>query len=331
METLLTGAEHAVIRQAGDLYTAACAVVGDGPTRDADLAELIAHVHAIQHTVMAQAASRAYPEEYRLLGGMVEPPKSYAEEVLADHPEAHYRLGLADQPPAEHQGALRVLVDDRPVTTYQGKRRREDPAMGVVDGRCHSNNGELRCLLPSLHDGDHDYGESPYDAVEALANALRLTREYVGAEVLPAIPGWSWYDALSRYAPDCLPPEPSATDPHRFHGGRHEHVGEDKGWVVCLDPTHDRAGVPAAHPAKTVPDPTMCNDCVLPLIDSPLEGCGDAKHHRLHDPWAEGTGLGYDVRALRTGLESLRDRLSDVDAIPWATLTQRILDGKGVQ
>jgi hypothetical protein len=47
-------------------------IVGDGPTRDADLTELISHVHAIQRSIMAQAAARAYPDKFRLLGG--EPP-----------------------------------------------------------------------------------------------------------------------------------------------------------------------------------------------------------------------------------------------------------------
>ncbi|WP_326804916.1 hypothetical protein OIE49_29465 [Streptomyces sp. NBC_01788] len=38
-------------------------------------------------------------------------------------------------------------------------------------------------------------------AVAELAQALRLTREYVGEDVLPAVEGWSWYDALRRHAP----------------------------------------------------------------------------------------------------------------------------------
>ena len=65
---LLTDQEHAAIQKAGDLWGDLCAIVGDGPTRDADLAELIPHVHAIQHAVMAQAAARAYPDRLRLLG-----------------------------------------------------------------------------------------------------------------------------------------------------------------------------------------------------------------------------------------------------------------------
>lgn len=37
------------------------------------------------------------------------------------------------------------------------------------------------------------------DLVIKLAEALRLTQEYVGDEVLPALPGWSWYDALEEF------------------------------------------------------------------------------------------------------------------------------------
>ncbi len=40
------------------------------------------------------------------------------------------------------------------------------------------------------------------------SEALRLTREYVGEEMLPAIPGWSWYDAtvaLGKVIPELVP------------------------------------------------------------------------------------------------------------------------------
>lgn len=33
--------------------------------------------------------------------------------------------------------------------------------------------------------------------VERLREAIRLTREYVGARMLPALPGWSWFDAIA--------------------------------------------------------------------------------------------------------------------------------------
>jgi endogenous inhibitor of DNA gyrase (YacG/DUF329 family) len=38
--------------------------------------------------------------------------------------------------------------------------------------------------------------------VEELTEAIRLTREYVGPDILPAVFGWSWYDALVKYAPE---------------------------------------------------------------------------------------------------------------------------------
>lgn len=39
-------------------------------------------------------------------------------------------------------------------------------------------------------------------AVEELCNAIRLTVEYVGVDTLQPIDGWSWFDALKKYAPD---------------------------------------------------------------------------------------------------------------------------------
>jgi hypothetical protein len=39
-------------------------------------------------------------------------------------------------------------------------------------------------------------------AIGELVEALRLTVEYVGTGTLRPLPGWSWYDALSKHAPD---------------------------------------------------------------------------------------------------------------------------------
>lgn len=69
MADLLTDGEHRAVEMAAALWNhLRGAVVGDGPTRDADLGELCAHIHAIQQAVLSQAAARAYPGEYRLLG-----------------------------------------------------------------------------------------------------------------------------------------------------------------------------------------------------------------------------------------------------------------------
>ena len=40
------------------------------------------------------------------------------------------------------------------------------------------------------------------DQIEELTEAIRFTVEYVGLDMLPPLPGWSWYDALLKYAPD---------------------------------------------------------------------------------------------------------------------------------
>jgi len=38
--------------------------------------------------------------------------------------------------------------------------------------------------------------------IRELTEAIRLTVEYVGNDTLPALEGWSWFDALRKYAPE---------------------------------------------------------------------------------------------------------------------------------
>ena len=40
------------------------------------------------------------------------------------------------------------------------------------------------------------------EAIDELTEAIRLSIEYTGNDVLPAIEGWSWFDALKKYAPE---------------------------------------------------------------------------------------------------------------------------------
>lgn len=63
------------------------------------------------------------------------------------------------------------------------------------------------------------------DEREALIMALVHTVEYVGTDMLPAAEGWSWYDALAKYAPERLngfrrpaSPAPSADEEPRGAG-----------------------------------------------------------------------------------------------------------------
>lgn len=71
---LLSPLEHDAIAITAELWAMLCAITSDGAARDGDLRELIFHIHGIQRAVLKQAAARAYPELYRLLGG--DPPPS---------------------------------------------------------------------------------------------------------------------------------------------------------------------------------------------------------------------------------------------------------------
>lgn len=68
MTDLLTPDELHAMNVTAQLVNALHDIVGQGPSREDDLTELVGHVHNIQHAVMGQAAARAYPERFRLLG-----------------------------------------------------------------------------------------------------------------------------------------------------------------------------------------------------------------------------------------------------------------------
>lgn len=76
-DDLLSEDEHYAMGLTGELADVLGRIVGQGCTREADLAEACSHIHVIQHMVLAQAAARAYPDQYRLLG-----------EVLPEHVRA---------------------------------------------------------------------------------------------------------------------------------------------------------------------------------------------------------------------------------------------------
>lgn len=77
-DACLSADEHRAVELAADLFNCICRdVIGSGPTRQADTAELALHVHAIQNMVLANAAARAFPSRYRTLGGVI-PPEGLA-------------------------------------------------------------------------------------------------------------------------------------------------------------------------------------------------------------------------------------------------------------
>jgi hypothetical protein len=56
--------------------------------------------------------------------------------------------------------------------------------------------GEVYAWTASMIMAGRDANQDSYLVIQQLCEALRLTREYVGEDVLPALPGWAWYDAL---------------------------------------------------------------------------------------------------------------------------------------
>lgn len=46
-------------------------VIGDAETGHGDRREFVAHVHALQASIMSNAAARAYPDRFRTLGGII--------------------------------------------------------------------------------------------------------------------------------------------------------------------------------------------------------------------------------------------------------------------
>lgn len=68
IEDLLTRDEHQAMALTTELWNLLNRIVGHSRSRQADLQELAVHIHAIQNAILAQAAARAFPQQYRLLG-----------------------------------------------------------------------------------------------------------------------------------------------------------------------------------------------------------------------------------------------------------------------
>ena len=118
-------------------------------------------------------------------------------------------LGFVSRLPREvvYRACIRVGVDST-TGVYSNQNVPELYFMDVLqrwskrDGGDHTNNKNRvdKATLP--------YTEpiEAYDPIFDLAEALRLTVEYVGNDMLPAREGWSWFDALNRYNPDMVRP-----------------------------------------------------------------------------------------------------------------------------
>ncbi len=68
---LLTRKEHQLVELLGETFSLFYDMVGNGHTRAADMSEICGQIHALQARVLMQAAARAHPDKYRLLGEQV--------------------------------------------------------------------------------------------------------------------------------------------------------------------------------------------------------------------------------------------------------------------
>lgn len=68
-DALLTDLELEAMTLTGTLANLLRRIIGDGPTAEHDWAETAADVHRLQQRIMSQAAARAYPDKFRLMGG----------------------------------------------------------------------------------------------------------------------------------------------------------------------------------------------------------------------------------------------------------------------
>jgi chaperonin GroEL (HSP60 family) len=87
MTDLLTDAEHAAMATTVTLANQLAEIIGDGTTSHGDINEAVHHLHAIQRMILAQAAARAYPDRYRLLGEEIQRPSTPQWLIDALRPE----------------------------------------------------------------------------------------------------------------------------------------------------------------------------------------------------------------------------------------------------
>lgn len=84
---LLTADEHKAMEISADLANimgkiiwAGCDPDNNQGQAEHDVNEMAQQIHAIQRSILSQAAARAYPDKYRLLGGLIGPPASEEED-----------------------------------------------------------------------------------------------------------------------------------------------------------------------------------------------------------------------------------------------------------
>ena len=62
---------------------------------------------------------------------------------------------------------------------------------------CWNKTGHHNCAVSRVYELIEENKES-FLLISEAREAIRLTREYVGEDLLPALPGWSWFDVTQK-------------------------------------------------------------------------------------------------------------------------------------
>lgn len=100
---MLTPEELEVMDLTVQLFGGLQKIIVDGPSSDADIAEMVHHVHAIQRAVLAQSAARVYPDKFRLLGSTVG-SDDHKRKLLRKMTQDSIELGTYDDPGPNTRG-----------------------------------------------------------------------------------------------------------------------------------------------------------------------------------------------------------------------------------
>lgn len=136
--------------------------------------------------------------------------KADDERRYAEAAESAMRaLRLGYSPKVRERKRLWFGIDERKFTRWETHVLYE--ALQIIKRRHEERAAEYEQAAIATTEASQS---AEMDATAELVEALRLTVEYVGTETLPAKPGWSWYDALVRHAPDVA--ERLANPPRRL-------------------------------------------------------------------------------------------------------------------
>ncbi len=179
------------------------------------------------------------------------------EEQLAAARATNQRLNLRAQKLESELAAYRRAIDQ-----WEVSERGTYVPLRTITAIAKAAGRDIEHPRWLLH---YQRVEQAEEAAAGLAQALRLTREYVGADLLPAVKGWDWYDALLRWAPHELgEPDDGAPRPHVYlstgcwHGdhaycqsmtglnGAKRPASCKKCGARCICPCHQQAG-PLVH------------------------------------------------------------------------------------